>query len=272
MTGAGHLAAAAAQRAGAGHGAPRLPGRADDPARPTEAVGLELPSVGWARSGPRRRRRGSRRSSSAPGSARASPTEAAILDVLAGTDRPAVVDGDGLTALGRRCRSARHPRRPDGAHPARRRVRAPRRPPAGSRPPGRRPLPRDRGRRRRAPQGPDDGVAAPDGEVRVVADGDARLATAGTGDVLSGTIGALLARGIAPFDAAAAGAWLHARAGALRPGRRTGGVGPGRRAAQRALRSSDADGTRVGGRVARRDRGQRRDPSSVSAPPRSARW
>ena len=38
------------------------------------------------------------------------------------------------------------------------------------------------------------------------------LATAGTGDVLSGIIGALLARGCDAFEAAAAGAWVHGRA------------------------------------------------------------
>jgi NAD(P)H-hydrate repair Nnr-like enzyme with NAD(P)H-hydrate dehydratase domain len=41
------------------------------------------------------------------------------------------------------------------------------------------------------------------------------LATAGTGDMLSGVIGGLLARGVAPFEAAAAGAWLHGRAADL---------------------------------------------------------
>ena len=41
------------------------------------------------------------------------------------------------------------------------------------------------------------------------------LSTAGTGDVLSGTIGALIARGIAPFAAACAGVHAHARAGRL---------------------------------------------------------
>lgn len=41
------------------------------------------------------------------------------------------------------------------------------------------------------------------------------LATAGTGDVLSGTIAALVARGTAPFDAACAGVLGHARAGSL---------------------------------------------------------
>jgi NAD(P)H-hydrate epimerase len=66
-------------------------------------------------------------------------------------------------------------------------------------------------------KGPTTVVAAPDGQVRIVTAGDARLATAGTGDVLSGIVGALLARGLAPLDAAAAGAWLHARASALGP-------------------------------------------------------
>ena len=42
-----------------------------------------------------------------------------------------------------------------------------------------------------------------------------RLATAGTGDVLAGVIGALLAQGLEPGHAAAAGAFLHGRAGAL---------------------------------------------------------
>jgi NAD(P)H-hydrate epimerase len=55
-------------------------------------------------------------------------------------------------------------------------------------------------------------VAHPDGRVLVVTNGDQRLATAGTGDVMSGVIGALLARGVDAFEAAAAGAWLHADA------------------------------------------------------------
>jgi NAD(P)H-hydrate repair Nnr-like enzyme with NAD(P)H-hydrate dehydratase domain len=59
-------------------------------------------------------------------------------------------------------------------------------------------------------------VSDPDGLVRIVTTGDARLATAGTGDVLSGIIGALLARGLSPLNAAAAGAWLHGYAAMLR--------------------------------------------------------
>jgi len=55
--------------------------------------------------------------------------------------------------------------------------------------------------------------------VLLVTAGDARLATAGTGDVLSGIIGALLAQGVHPLRAAAAGAWLHGRAGDAGPRR-----------------------------------------------------
>jgi NAD(P)H-hydrate epimerase len=52
-----------------------------------------------------------------------------------------------------------------------------------------------------------------DGDVAYVVDhGDERLATAGTGDVLAGMIGALLACGVDPGRAAASAAWLHADA------------------------------------------------------------
>ena len=53
------------------------------------------------------------------------------------------------------------------------------------------------------------------GRTAVVVNGPAALATAGSGDVLSGIIGGLLARGLAPFEAAAGGAWLHGRAADL---------------------------------------------------------
>ena len=52
-----------------------------------------------------------------------------------------------------------------------------------------------------------------DGAVYLVVSGDERLATAGSGDVLSGIIGAFLARGLSPHEAAAAGAFVHGVAG-----------------------------------------------------------
>jgi holo-[acyl-carrier-protein] synthase len=58
-------------------------------------------------------------------------------------------------------------------------------------------------------------VVGPGGETRVVAQGPPQLASAGTGDVLSGVIGAFLAKGLEPFEAAYAGAWIHAEAGRL---------------------------------------------------------
>jgi NAD(P)H-hydrate epimerase len=58
-------------------------------------------------------------------------------------------------------------------------------------------------------------IAAPGGDTWVVAQGPPQLATAGTGDVLSGLLGTLLAKGSSPLEAAKAGAWLHAEAGRL---------------------------------------------------------
>jgi NAD(P)H-hydrate epimerase len=58
-------------------------------------------------------------------------------------------------------------------------------------------------------------VAAPDGTAAINPTGGPNLATAGTGDVLSGIIGGLLAQGCAPFDAAVTGTYLHGRAGDL---------------------------------------------------------
>jgi hydroxyethylthiazole kinase-like uncharacterized protein yjeF len=58
-------------------------------------------------------------------------------------------------------------------------------------------------------------IAAPDGRLRVNSTGTPWLATAGSGDVLSGVIGGLLAAGLDCFDAASVGAWLHGAAGTL---------------------------------------------------------
>jgi len=58
-------------------------------------------------------------------------------------------------------------------------------------------------------------IAEPGGRVYLNPAGQSWAATAGSGDVLSGMIGALLAAGLPPVEAAAAGAFVHARAAAL---------------------------------------------------------
>jgi ADP-dependent NAD(P)H-hydrate dehydratase / NAD(P)H-hydrate epimerase len=58
-------------------------------------------------------------------------------------------------------------------------------------------------------------IVAPSGETRAVVQAPPQLASAGTGDVLSGVIGAFLAKGMDPFEAACAGAWVHAEAGLI---------------------------------------------------------
>jgi hydroxyethylthiazole kinase-like uncharacterized protein yjeF len=64
-------------------------------------------------------------------------------------------------------------------------------------------------------KGDDSIVACADGQVAVSAGGSPALATAGTGDVLSGVIGAFLAKGLDPFEASCAGVHAHAQAGWL---------------------------------------------------------
>jgi NAD(P)H-hydrate epimerase len=64
-------------------------------------------------------------------------------------------------------------------------------------------------------KGDDSIVARPDGFAAISPGATPALATAGTGDVLSGVIGALLAKGMDPFAAACAGVRLHALAGKL---------------------------------------------------------
>lgn len=56
-------------------------------------------------------------------------------------------------------------------------------------------------------------IAAPDGGLAVAPFENPAMASGGTGDVLAGTIGGLLAQGLAPFDAASLGVYLHGLAG-----------------------------------------------------------
>lgn len=58
-------------------------------------------------------------------------------------------------------------------------------------------------------------TAAPTGACALNPTGNAGMAKGGSGDVLAGIIGSLLAQGLAPFEAAAVGAYVHGRAGDL---------------------------------------------------------
>jgi NAD(P)H-hydrate epimerase len=214
MTGAAHLAAAAALRAGAGMVRVASPGVEHDPGLPTEAVGIPVPAAGWESSVTDQLDRAGA-FVIGPGLGRSAPAENAVHHLVAGARVPTVVDGDALSALGPAA-AAVIAQRPDpgsvvltphdgefarltGEAPGADRCAAA----------------RDLAARTGAVvllKGPTTVVASPGGQVRLSTTGDQRLATAGTGDVLAGTIGALLARGAPPVDAAAAGAWVHGSA------------------------------------------------------------
>jgi hydroxyethylthiazole kinase-like uncharacterized protein yjeF len=210
MTGAAILSARGAGRTGAGYVRLSMPGVSADSRVPAEVVVTGLPLVGWDRPV----LEGLGRFSSAvvgPGLGREAATRDAVLALARSCPVPLVIDGDGLWCLasddqpfaaGRSVVLSPH----DGEF-----TQLTGHPPGGDRIAAA----RDLAARRRAVvllKGPSTVVSDPAGRVAVVTSGDARLATAGSGDVLSGMIGALLAGGVAGFEAAAAAAHLHGRA------------------------------------------------------------
>jgi NAD(P)H-hydrate epimerase len=206
MTGAAHLASAAAFRAGAGYVTLSSPGIDDDPLAPTEVVRRPLPADGWAEPAlGDADRYGSL--VVGPGLGTAEGTAAQVSALVAGWPGPVLVDGDGLVPglVGEDLVLTPH----EGEF-----ARLAGEPPGEDRITAVRALAASTGAVVLL-KGATTLVAEPTGRVLVSTTGDARLATAGTGDVLSGVIGALLAGGLAPARAAAAGAFLHGRAGAL---------------------------------------------------------
>jgi NAD(P)H-hydrate epimerase len=217
MMGAPNLVSRSALRAGSGYVRLGVPGGSLAAIPSTEAVGLALPAADWH--GPVID--AAKRCHAAvigPGLGRSGTVRVALLRVLTEADLPTVVDADGLNSLESaeslarvtRGRSAPIVITPHDGEYARLFGQ-----PAGA----------DRlGAVRSAAattgaivllKGSTTIVAAPDGRALLSAAGSSRLATAGTGDVLSGMIGAFLARGAQPFEAAGLAAHVHGRAAGL---------------------------------------------------------
>jgi NAD(P)H-hydrate epimerase len=211
MAGAAHLAARAAQRAGAGYVRLSIPGGAVGEGAPVEAVGTSLPAEGWADVVLADLDR-FHAVVVGPGLGRDAATAGEVRRLVERGGMPTVVDGDGLAALGERPQglAARTILTPHDGEYAR----------LAGHPPG--PDRFDAARRLATStgatvllKGSTTVVAGPGGGVLVTTTGSPRLASAGTGDVLSGIIAALLAGGLDPATAAPAGAHLHGRAAGL---------------------------------------------------------
>ncbi|WP_237741643.1 bifunctional ADP-dependent NAD(P)H-hydrate dehydratase/NAD(P)H-hydrate epimerase [Tsukamurella sp. 1534] len=133
---------------------------------------------------------------------------------ILGQDLPTVLDADALTRARPASRPARGSHGPDGADPARRRVRPPRRrAPGADRVAAARGLARELGVTVLL-KGHRTVIAGPDGDAVVDTAGSPWAATPGSGDVLTGVVGKLLASGLAPLDAAACAARVHGLAAA----------------------------------------------------------
>jgi len=227
MPGAPLLSAQGALRAGAGYAMVAVPGSPLGAGLPPgEYVGISLPERHWGAAAAESARRaraavigpGLGAGALCPGSGAGADTPVARF--LAATSVPAVVDADGLTALHDVATVRKIAE--DRVHPM---VLTPHegefarlvtRPPADDRIADVRDVASKTGTVVLL-KGSTTVVADPDGRVLVVDSGSSRLATAGTGDVLSGVIAAFLARGVAALEAAALGAHCHGRAAGLGP-------------------------------------------------------
>jgi NAD(P)H-hydrate epimerase len=220
MLGAAHLASSAAPRAGAGMVRLGVPGVDAASLGSSEVVGHELPFAGWADDVLNDLDR-FHALVIGPGLGRDDATALAVRSLVARALVPTVIDGDALVALAwsadgavgtlsqRDAPTVLTPH--DGEFAMLRGARV-----GADRVASARQLAHDLGVVVLL-KGPTTVVAEPGGRALLVAAGDARLATAGTGDVLAGVIGALLARQVPAFEAAAAGAWVHGQAGRRGP-------------------------------------------------------
>lgn len=223
MTGAAHLAAIAALRGGSGYVRLSTPGLEAagllaGPAAPTEAVGFPLSADDWAAEVDAADLSRFKAMLVGPGLGRQPHTLQAVRNLAAKSPLPLVIDGDGLCAFGPDTPEVLSQRTAPTVltpHDGEYRILT------GTAPD----LDRFAAARSLSAatgalvllKGPTTVIAHPDGEAVAVASGDARLATAGTGDVLAGLICGLLSAGTDPLKAAAAAAWLHGQAAAARP-------------------------------------------------------
>ena len=213
MTGAAHLSSRAALRAGASTVRLGIPGTPPAPEF-LEVVGRTIPATDWAPNVLEELER-FKALVVGPGLSRTDSTRDAVRKLVAEAPVAAVIDADGLFALGSaeearellRNRAEATVLTPHDGEFARL---------AGDKPGADRVhATRDLARRTGATvllTGSTTIVADPDGAVLISVAGDARLATAGTGDVLSGAIGAFVAQGLDPLRAAAGAAVAHGEA------------------------------------------------------------
>ena len=217
MTGAAALCARSAYRTGAGMVRLGVPGAALSEAPASEAVSVLLPAEGWSADALEVAARCSA-VVVGPGLGRHPTTATEVQRLVGESPVPVLVDADGLFALGRLA----------GGHPLRARSTVVLTPHDGEyeRMMDGKPGPdRIAAARTLADasgavallKGPTTAVAGPGGRVLLGLTGTTRLATAGTGDVLSGVIGAMISRGVAPLEAAALAAHVHGRAAGRGP-------------------------------------------------------